>query len=133
MKKLLSILFAVCAFSAVDVNAQDLITQYNTYISDNDIENSDGERLASVEEILRQDRANVYRFGNPDQDPTEDGSDDFFASQKRRAMIDAMYQNGSGVEGALKKAILRGDASITVSVYRTGSGRYYIEIEPNNA
>lgn len=133
MKKLLYLLFAVCAFSAVDVKAQDLITQYNTYISGNDIENSDGERLSGVADIIRQDRANVYKFGNPDSDPTEDGSDDFFASQSRRAMIDGMIQNGPGVAGALKKAILRGDAYITVSVYRTGSGRYFIEIEPNNA
>lgn len=131
MKKLFLFLLTLIAISVTAAQAQDLVAQYNTYISSNDIENSDGAKITGVGEILQQDRANVYRFGNPDGDPKDD--DGFFKTIERREQIPGMFKNGEGIDGKLRKAILSGDAYITVSVYRTGSGRYYIEVERNNA
>ena len=60
---------------------------YTTNISNNDRYNSHGDRLTTVAEILRQDRANVYKFGLADQGDQRDGY--FYLKNRREAFVNA--------------------------------------------
>lgn len=55
--------------------------RYTTYLSENDHYNSNGERLRSVGDILRQDRAN-YHKGRGDRPDDDDGG--IFATTQSR-------------------------------------------------
>ena len=51
--------FATCS-------AQELRESYKALLSERDHFNSEGQRLTSAAAIIRQDRANVHRFGIKD-------------------------------------------------------------------
>lgn len=58
-------------FFVSPANAGDRV-EYATFISQKDLYNSNGDRLKSVADILRQDRAN-YHKGNGDRADEDDG------------------------------------------------------------
>jgi hypothetical protein len=58
---------------------------YTTYLSEKDHYNSNGERLTSVADILRQDRAN-YHKGRGDRSDEDDGG--IFATTEGRAKFE---------------------------------------------
>jgi hypothetical protein len=64
---------------------------YMAKITKNDMKSSAGVPLKDPAEIIRQDRANVHKFGNPDGDD----KDTFFSSAERRAQIPEMLKNGT--------------------------------------
>ncbi|MCV6591692.1 MAG: hypothetical protein OIF48_01975 [Silicimonas sp.] len=63
--------------------AESLMFEYFTMLSTADTYNSRGAALGDVCAIVQQDRANVHKFGNPDQDQF----DPYFTTPERRAMI----------------------------------------------
>ena len=63
--------------------AESLMFDYYATLSTKDTYNSKGKPLKSVCAIVRQDRANVHKFGNPDGERP----DWFFTTPARRAMI----------------------------------------------
>lgn len=81
-KYLLLILAAL--FFVSPARAEDEIV-YATFISEKDLYNSNGDRLNSVAEILRQDRAN-YHKGKGDRRDEDDGG--IFATTKGRAKFE---------------------------------------------
>ena len=81
-KYLLLILAAI--FFGSPARAEDEIV-YATFISEKDLYNSNGDRLKSVAEILRQDRAN-YHKGKGDRGDEDDGG--IFATTKGRAKFE---------------------------------------------
>ena len=76
----LSLCFCLMPVAAI---AESLIVEYYATLTPSDTYNSRGAPLNDVCAIVRQDRANVHKFGNPDGDRP----DDFFTSPDRRAMI----------------------------------------------
>lgn len=64
--------------------AQDLIAEYYTLISVNDMYNSNGVRLGDWCAMIQQDRVNYHRFGRRDDG---DRGDPIFASREARAAI----------------------------------------------
>jgi len=114
--------FAAMAAAAMPMAAQagddsgmfdDPIGVYQTMISPQDTVSSSGNRLRSVGAILRQDRANMHRFGRSD---AGDGHENVFLSSASRALIPGWLNNGY-VDASTAAAIRSGRAYVTVYVY----------------
>jgi len=116
MNKFLVIIFVLSLFSAEGM-AREV---YYAKISENDKYNSYGDRLRSVADILRQDRANYHRFFIRDR---EDSGDRFFGYKRNRARMASMLRNGY-ISRATRNAILYRNPVVRVVVYD-----YRIEVE----
>jgi len=90
-----------------------LIGSYVARISWSDHRSSRGVMLRDTAEILRQDRANYYRFGV--RDP-EDGGTGYFASPSHRGEIGWMLRHGA-IERNLENEIQRGTPLVRVDIY----------------
>jgi hypothetical protein len=86
---------------------------YTAQLSANDHINSDGKKLTTVAEIIRQDRANFHKFNLRD---VEDGMDSFFEDAKHRERIPSMLKKGH-IDKETTKSILNGTPVVTVTVY----------------
>lgn len=76
-------LILLVSLSYGPANAQSVMFEYYATLSSRDTYSSQGVPLNDVCAIVQQDRANVHRFGNPDQEEP----DPFFTTSERRAMI----------------------------------------------
>ncbi|MGB7244600.1 MAG: hypothetical protein WBC93_21245 [Sulfitobacter sp.] len=83
MKSLLIFLALGLCLSPIEATAESLMFEYYATLSPQDTYNSRGAPLSDVCAIVRQDRANVHKFGNPDREQP----DGFFTSSERRTMI----------------------------------------------
>ena len=110
----------VLATSAGAAQADELLERYNAYIGQDDLYNSNNERLTQPWQVVRQDRANVHRFGI--RQPGDD-IDSFFASARNRDLAERMIRDGT-IESAAARLLLRGDARVTVEVWRGPDGDY---------
>lgn len=90
--------------------AYDGITYYGAEISSRDRYNTNGERLNSVRDILRQDRANFHRYGITDR---ADQNDNFFASKRNREIFDTARIN---VSPSLTQRI-KGNRPVYITVF----------------
>ena len=88
---------AVLMASTSAAQADELLESHNAYIGQDDLSNSINERLTQPWQVIRQDRANVHRFGV--RQPGDD-VDGFFASARNRDLAERMIRNGR-VEGCL--------------------------------
>lgn len=100
--------------------ADELIDEYNAYIGRDDLYNSNGERLRQPWQIIRQDRANYYKFGIRQRG---DEPDTFFASVENRAKAERMIRSGTITRDA-RETLLQGDCMINVKVYRDRGGDF---------
>ncbi|MCD2171753.1 hypothetical protein [Rhizobium sp. C4] len=100
--------------------ADELVDEYNAYIGQEDLYNSNGERLREPWQIIRQDRANYYKFGVRQRG---DEPDSFFASVDNRAKAERMIRDGTITRDA-RRLLLQGDCMINVKVYHDRSGDY---------
>lgn len=100
--------------------ADELIEEYNAYIGQDDLFNSDGMQLTQPWQVIRQDRANYHRFGI--SQPGDD-DDSFFASAKNRERAERMIRNGTITRDA-RNALLGGDVTINVQIWRGDDGDY---------
>jgi hypothetical protein len=101
------------------LNAQQ-IGSYVARLSEIDHFNSIGQRLTSAAAIIRQDRANVHRYGKRDLD---DESDTFFAEEGNRAVLEQMLDRGRADPGVLSR-IVNGTPRIRVDIYRGVDGPF---------
>ncbi len=104
-------------------HADELLESYDAYIGQDDLYNSSNERLTQPWQVIRQDRANVHRFGI--RQPGDD-IDSFFASARNRDLAERMIRSGR-IEGSAARRILNGDVRISVEIWR-GAGGDYINI-----
>lgn len=96
-----------------------LLDSYVAYIGPADLRNSAGVRLTEPWQIIRQDRANVHRFGRADPG---DGWDTFFGDADNRAKMELMLRSG-WIEPQAARNIVAGGALVLVEVYgRNGLG-----------
>lgn len=100
--------------------ADELVDEYNAYIGRDDLYNSSGERLREPWQIIRQDRANYYKFGIRQRG---DEPDSFFASVENRAKAERMIRDGTITRDA-RRLLLQGDCTVNVKVYHDRSGDY---------
>ena len=117
---------AVLVVSAGAARADELIESYGAYIGQDDLYNSNNERLTQPWQVLRQDRANVHRFGV--RQPGDD-LDSFFASARNRELAERMIRAGR-IERSAARRLLDGDVQIYVEIWR-GAGGDYINISVN--
>lgn len=104
--------------------AQQLIGTYIAYIGQQDLYNSRGARLSTPAQILRQDRANLHRFGISQM---ADEWDPVFNDIDARAAMERLV-NGGYMEPYVAGAIIGGDVIVEVSVYGSNGWPQYVEI-----
>jgi len=102
-----------------------LLEDYFAYIGPNDLFNSSGVRLTSPWAIIRQDRANVHRFGVVD---TLDQGDSFFASQSNRNAMERMLRSGF-ISPRAARDVVAGGVLVHVEIYGRGSMGRSIKVE----
>lgn len=95
------------------------LCSYYAHISENDKYNSSGKSVvngynkASAAAILRQDRANFYKFGNRDYGDT---GDCVMQSAQQRAKLESYLRNGTATSYAIRQ-IIDGNPTIKVDLY----------------
>lgn len=107
--------------------AQEVIDEYSAYISQNDLYNSNGDRLRQPWQIIRQDRANVHRYGMADAD---DEGDYYFDNANNRALLESLVAEG-GMSRAAARAIVQGDVWIYVQVFGWGDRATHVSVDVN--
>lgn len=110
MKKIKLLIMLLLLLCGGIVFAYDGITFYGAEISNRDRYNSNGERLTTVRDILRQDRANYYKFGL--RDPV-DQSDGYFKTKEKRSLFDSARIT---ISPELASRIVNG-GSVLISVF----------------
>ena len=111
---------AMMAASAGAAHADELLESYRAYIGDDDLYNSAGERLSQPWQVIRQDRANVHRFGVRQRGDEVDG---FFSSSRNRDLAERMIRNGR-IERSAGRSIVRGNVAVEVEIWRGPDGDY---------
>lgn len=103
---LATLMLAVCGASyAAPSNCN-----YQTYISGNDLTNSNGQKLKSVAQILRQDRANYHNgYGDEYDNDDECGLDDAKARQRFENTL-----KKAKISPSVQRNILGGDVYVEV-------------------
>jgi hypothetical protein len=114
------IMLAAVSLAATPSRAQQLIESYTAFLSEADHFNSNGQRLTSAAAIIRQDRANYYRF---DRGDPEDESDRFFRSIEiaRRWSVDELHRASSRASSTEPRSFA--STSIATAVGRTSWSR----------
>lgn len=102
-----------------------LLEDYIAYIGPNDLFNSAGVRLSQPWAIVRQDRANVHRFGIADR---LDQSDSFFASEVNRDIMEWMLRAGD-ISPRAARDVIAGGVLIHVEIYGRGSVGRALNVE----
>ncbi len=104
--------------------AQEVVGSYAAYIGEDDLYNSQGERLTEPWQVLRQDRANYHKFKIRQRG---DEGDPFFSNVNNRAAMEQMVMNGS-IEAAAARDILHGGATVYVTIYGHGGRGDYVDV-----
>lgn len=118
---------ALLAFAA-PATAQDLIGSYWAFIGNQDLYNSKGARLTAPWQVLRQDRANVHKFGISQPG---DEWDAFFGSIDNRAAMERMIMNGS-IEPSAARIVMQGGATVFVRIYGSGNHGTSVRVTVSN-
>lgn len=105
--------------------AQSVIAEYSAYIGAADLTNSNGGRLSQPWQVIRQDRANVHRFGI--SQPGDD-FDPIFGDFNARGQLEQLIRSGF-ISGTASDAILRGDVRLRVRVYGFGVTPSRVEVD----
>ena len=92
-----------------------VLADYTARIGPQDHVNSMGDRLNTAAAILRQDRANYHRFGQPD---AEDEGDEVFDDRRERGRMERLMSRGV-MRPDTRRAIINGTPLVRVVVYAT--------------
>ena len=95
--------------------ADTLLGTYVARISEKDHQASDGYVLDSAAQVVRQDRANVHKHIQTDE---EDDIDDWFTTNAKRARFEQLLNKAGAMSNSTRSAILHGEPLIEVQVYR---------------
>lgn len=110
--------------------AQDFVAdQYFAYIGGADLSNSSGAGLGDAASVLRQDRANVHRFGIAQSD---DEYDVLYDTADTRAMMPGLINAGGSLSGAEARAIMGGGVLVSVTTYSNGNRLTSIVVDVAN-
>ena len=106
---------ATVLLSAMPASAQTALGSYVARLSDNDHYASDGYKLDTAAQVVRQDRANWHRFGRGDP---EDEDDPWFTSNSKRAEFEKLLNKSGAISQSARRAIMGGEPLVRVTVYR---------------
>lgn len=123
MKTLSKLLMAgVLSVASVSAFAGDggYLCSFDTYIDHSDLRNSNGTKLSSVGQIIRQDRANVYNG-----DSSDERDDCGLSSLNKRNQLQKAIDR-SKISPKVKNAVKRGDVGVSVAWYNS-----HVEVELN--
>lgn len=95
--------------------ADSPLGSYIARLSPQDHHASDGYRLDTAAQVVRQDRANWHKFGYGDR---EDEDDPWFRTAAARANLERMLNKAGAMDSATRSAILHGTPVVEVQVYR---------------
>lgn len=124
-----AVALGVASFAAsAPATAQELIGSYWAFIGTQDLYNSKGARLTAPWQVLRQDRANVHKFGISQ---AGDEWDPFFASIDNRAAMERMIMNGS-IEASASRILMQGGATVFVRIYGSGNRGTSVRVTVSN-
>lgn len=93
--------------------AQPYLGEYVAVIGAPDLVNSSGRRLTEPWQVIRQDRANLHRFGISQPG---DQWDPWFADAAARAQLERLVQR-AGVDPAARRDLMAGGATVEVRLY----------------
>lgn len=105
---------ALLAAAPAEAQQHGPLGHYTARLSSRDHFNSNGERLKTVAAIIRQDRANVHKFGQADP---EDQTDGFFDSPDMRAALERLLARRKPTP-AVANAIINGEPLIHVDIFK---------------
>ena len=106
---------ALAMLTASQALADQFLGSYVARIGRADHFASDGYPLDSAAQMVRQDRANVHKFGKFDPG---DESDPWFGSAASRARLETMLKKGGAMSAGTKRAIMTGRPLVEVEVFR---------------
>jgi len=112
------------ALPAAPAAAQQLLASYFAYIGFQDLYASDGYRLDTAAQVIRQDRANFHRFGLAD---SLDETDPLYSNAANRARLQALLE-GDALTPWAAESILEGDILIRVDSYGSGNRIDRVEV-----
>ena len=95
-----------------------IVDQYFAYIGGADLSNSSGASLGDAASVLRQDRANVHRFGISQ---TNDEIDGIYIDSDSRAEMPALIAAKGSISAADSRAIMGGGVLVSVTTYSNGN------------
>lgn len=104
--------------------AQEVVGSYAAYIGEDDLYNSQGERLTEPWQVLRQDRANYHKYKIRQRG---DEGDPFFSDVNNRAAMEQMVMAGS-IEAQAARDLLRGGATVYVTIFGHGGRGDYVNV-----
>jgi hypothetical protein len=116
MSRILSALALAAGLGASGAAAQEVVASYAAYIGAADLVNSNGQRLSTPAQVLRQDRANYHRFGIAQ---AGDEWDPLFSAVDNRAAMEAMVSAG-GVDPAAAQILANGGGMVVVQILGSG-------------
>lgn len=102
--------------AAGPASAQAFLGSYVARMGHQDHFASDGYRLDTAAQVVRQDRANFHRFGRADR---EDEYDPWFGSADARARLERLLNRSDAMDRNTRNAILNGQPLIRVDVWST--------------
>ena len=105
----------LCAVGG-SATAQQVIGGYRAHIGPADLVNSNGARLTQAWQVIRQDRANVHRFG---LSQPGDERDPWFGTGEMRNALESWLRQGA-LEPATAAAVMAGGIGIYVEVFGQG-------------
>ncbi len=112
-----AVVAAALLMTAGPAAAQNVIGSYQAFIGTADLYNSKGVALSAPWQVIRQDRANVHRFGIQQ---TGDQWDGWFGSADNRAALERWVMNGA-MSAAARARIMSGGATIFVEILGQGN------------
>ena len=124
IRRFLAVALLACLCGPGAAVAQEVVGAYTAFIGEDDLYNSKGARLTEPWQVLRQDRANYYKFGIRQQG---DEGDPFFSDVDNRAAMEQMVMNGT-IEPSAARNLLRGGATVYVTIYGQGGQGDYVEV-----
>jgi len=115
---------AASMVAVAPVSAQTLIESYRAYIGWADLHNSKGARLTTPIQVLRQDRANVHRFGISQ---AGDEWDSLFGDYDMRSAMERWARNGA-IGPQARYYLNNGGGPILVRVFKRNNGARFIRV-----
>jgi hypothetical protein len=121
--------WVVCFFLSMPLSAgaqEYVVGGYGAFIGPEDLFNSKGVRLTDAASILRQDRANVHRFGIVHEG---DERDPWFSQPQARAAMASMLRAGGGIYPDFARFIVRGNIWVYVTIYAVDGNFTALRVE----
>lgn len=114
----LAAMLAMSLAFAAPALADTYLGSYMARLSERDHFASDGYRLDTAAQVVRQDRANVHRFKKID---AEDGDDPWFGKANARNTLEQFLNRREAMDEATRSAIHNGTPLVQVDVYQNSA------------